>query len=182
MKREHVRLRRLLRRLDRFSLWVGRVACFITLIMMACLLREIIGRYFFNNPSGWVNEINQYLLCAMTMLGGAYCVVTDSHIRVDIFYTRFSPRSQAAAELLTAAFPLGFMIAILWFGGQDTWEALDQDKRSMSHLALPLFPTYFLACLGTFFMLLQFLVRLARDVLQLISGRMEHPPSKELFE
>ncbi|MBU4576823.1 MAG: TRAP transporter small permease subunit, partial [Proteobacteria bacterium] len=59
--------------IDRISIWTARAACWLTLMMMALLLREVIGRYLLNSPSGWVNEVNQYLLCALSMLGGAYC-------------------------------------------------------------------------------------------------------------
>ena len=168
--------------IDRISLWTARVACWFTLVMMALLLREVIGRYLLNSPTGWVNEVNQYLLCALSMLGGAYCISTDSHIRVDIFYRNYGPRGQAAVELAAFVFSLAFLGVVCWMGVGESWEAFTEDKRSMSVFALPLWPSLLAVALGTFLMLVQLLVRMIRNVLQLISGESQHPPVVGLLE
>lgn len=168
--------------LDKVSYWTARLACLITLLIMAALVREIVGRYFFNAPSLWVNEINQYLLCVLTMMGGAYCVFTDAHIRVDILWRRFSLKTQSVVELLTAVFPIVFLGIITWLGFVDSWEAIVKDKRSMSILAMPLWPSILAVPLGTGLMLLQFIARLARDILQLVTGKSEHPQTAELID
>lgn len=168
--------------IDRISLWTARLACWLTLLMMVFLLREIIGRYLLNWPSGWVNEINQYLLCALSMFGGAYCISTDSHIRVDIFWRKFSPRTQAGVELAAFVFSAAFLGVIFWMGLGETSDAVIDDKRSMSVLALPLWPSLLAVTLGTGLMGLQLLVRMIRNFLQLITGRDEHPPVVGLLE
>jgi TRAP-type mannitol/chloroaromatic compound transport system permease small subunit len=175
-------LRKAMAVVDAISLWSGRIVCVVTLIIMAVLLREVIGRYFFNAPTSWANEINQYLLCVLTLLGGAYCFMTNSHIRVDIFWLRYTPRTQALVELLTAIFPIIFLVVVFWAGIGETWSALAENKRSASLLAMPLWPSMLAVPVGTGLMLLQLLVRLIRDVLQLISGRDEHPPTQHLLD
>jgi len=176
-----IKLRRVLATLDSISKWSAWLVCMVTLIMMVVLLREIIGRYFFNFPSDWANEVNEYLLCVLTMLGGGYCVLTDAHIRVDILWQRFDFKTQSAVELATAVFPIAFLGIITWIGFVDSFEALVENKRSMSILALPLWPSMLAVPLGTGLMLLQLVVRLTRDVLQLITGRPEHPEGTELI-
>ncbi|MEW5912392.1 MAG: TRAP transporter small permease subunit [Thermodesulfobacteriota bacterium] len=168
--------------IDRISLWTARVACWLTLVMMALLLREIVGRYLLNAPTGWVGETNQYLLCAFSMLGGAYCISTDSHIRVDIFWRKFGARTQAAVELAAFGFSLAFLGVIFWMGVGESWEAFIEDKRSMSIFALPLWPSLLAVALGTFLMLLQLTVRMIRNVLQLITGTDQQPPVVGLLE
>lgn len=175
-------LRKALSVVDRISHWSARIVCAVTLIIMVFLIREIVGRYFFNAPTDWANEVNQYLLCILSMLGGAYCVLNDSHIRVDILWHRFGLRTQAGVELLTAVFPVVFLGVITWIGLVDTWEAIAQDKRSMSILAMPLWPSMLAVPLGTGLMLMQFAVRLIRDVLQIVTGRPEHPPTADLTD
>ncbi len=176
------RLKRALSLIDAISIWSARIGCTLTLVIMVFLLREIVGRYFFNAPTAWVNETNQYLLCILSMMGGAYCVLTDSHIRVDILWLRMGPRTQAASELLTSVFPLVFLCVITWIGFVDSWEAIADDKRSMSILAMPLWPSMLAVPVGTSLMILQFLVRLVRNVLQIISGQSEHPPVAGLID
>ena len=181
MSADLVKLRRVLAVLGNISNWTARLVCMVTLIMMAVLLREIVGRYFFNFPSDWANEVNEYLLCVLTMLGGGYCVLTDAHIRVDILWQRFGFKTQSAVELATAIFPIAFLGIITWIGFMDTFEALAENKRSMSIMAMPLWPSMLAVPLGTGLMLLQFIVRLTRDVLQLITGQPEHPEGTGLI-
>jgi TRAP-type C4-dicarboxylate transport system permease small subunit len=57
-----------------------------------------------------------------------------------------------------------------------------QDKRSMSLVAMPLWPSMLAVPLGTGLMLLQFLVRLVRNVLQLFTGENQHPPTAQLID
>jgi TRAP-type C4-dicarboxylate transport system permease small subunit len=149
MSADRVKLRRVLAVLDSISNWSARLVCMVTLIMMAVLLREIVGRYFFNAPSGWANEVNEYLLCFLTMLGGGYCVLTDAHIRVDILWQRFGFKTQSAVELATAIFPIAFLGIITWIGSVDSFEALVENKRSMSIMAMPLWPSMLAVPLGT---------------------------------
>lgn len=167
---------------DRISLWTARLACWLTLLMMVFLLREIIGRYLLNAPSGWVNEVNQYLLCTLSMMGGAYCISTDSHIRVDIFWRRYGARGQAGVELAAFVFSLAFLGVIFWMGVGESWDAFIDDKRSMSVFSLPLWPSMSAVAVGTGLMLLQLIVRMIRNVLQLITGSDQHPPVVGLLE
>ena len=180
MKQTH--LARWLSVIDRISLWTARVACWLTLVMMALLLREVIGRYLLNSPTGWVNELNQYLLCALSMLGGAYCISSDSHIRVDIFWRNYGVRGQAAVELATFAFSLAFLGVICWYGVGESWEAFMENKRSMSVFALPLWPSLLAVALGTLLMLVQLTVRMIRNVLQLLTSTDQQPPVVGLLE
>jgi TRAP-type C4-dicarboxylate transport system permease small subunit len=182
VSREKSVLQKAMAVVDFLSLWTARGVCVFTLIIMAVLLREIIGRYFFNAPTSWANEINQYLLCILTMLGGAYCFLTNSHIRVDIFWQRFSPRRQALVELLTVIFPMIFLAVVFWTGVEETWSAIIENKRSSSLLAMPLWPSMMAVPVGAGLMLLQLFVRLIRDVLQLVSGQEEHPPTQHLLD
>ncbi len=175
-------LRRALGVMDRISMWAAKGVALFTLLIMMALLREIVGRYFLNAPTTWANEINQYLLCGLTMFGGAYCVLTDGHIRVDILWRRFSTRTKALVELITSVFPLAFLGVVFWLGVQESAAALVHDQRSMTLLELPLFPPLVTVPLGVGLMLIQLIVRLIRDVLQLISDRAEHRPGVKLFQ
>lgn len=176
------RLKRALSVVDAISDWSARLGCMVTLLITIVLLREIIGRYFFNYPSDWANETNEYLLCILTMLGGGYCVLTDAHIRVDILWNRFGFKTQSVVELTTAIFPIAFLGIITWFGLVDTFEALMEDKRSMSVMAMPLWPSMLAVPLGTGLMLLQFVARLTRDLLQIVTGQPEHGKGKDLTQ
>ncbi len=81
--------------IDRLNTWIGRTAAFLILPLVFVIMYEVISRYLFNSPTRWSNEISQYLLVAVVMLGGAYCLADNEHVNVDIFYRNFTWRTRA---------------------------------------------------------------------------------------
>ena len=114
----------------------------ITLVMMVIVMYEVTSRYFFNAPTLWSMEINQYLFCAVSLLGGGYCLLRDGHVRVDVLYPKFSPQKRALVDFCT--FPLALLLCCLltWFGWQETWDSFVGHRLSDSVIALPLWPVW----------------------------------------
>ena len=83
------------RALDRFSQLTGRLLSQLSLLMMLTLSTVVVLRYGFNIGFVALQESVTYLHAAVFMLGTAYTLQQDSHVRVDIFYRGFSPRGQA---------------------------------------------------------------------------------------
>ena len=165
--------------IDGLSTWVGKIASFIILILMAIIMFEVVSRYLFNAPTQWVNELSQYLLAGVVMLGGAYCLAEYEHVRVDILHRHFGPRLQAGIEILTCLLVLGFVSAIIWKGGEASFDALVHDRRSMTLLEMPLFPSMVLVPIGAALLGLQSIAGALRAILNLIRpqqpvGKKEH--------
>jgi TRAP-type C4-dicarboxylate transport system permease small subunit len=131
---------------------------------------EVICRYFLNSPSDWSGEINQYLLCVLSMLGGGYALLIDQHVRVDVIYRFFSPRRRSIAELATWWLVILFSLTLLWFGGENAIDALIKNKKSMSLMEMPLFPSLVMVPIGALLILLQALARMVRCILTLKTG------------
>lgn len=138
--------------------------------MTATVCYEVLCRYFLNSPTDWANELNQYLLCGLSMLGGGYCLLQDQHVRVDVLYMHFSRRRRAWVELGTWWLVLLFCLVMLIWGGELTWEALVKNKRSMSLLEWPLYPSLAMVPLGAFLVLIQAVARLLGNLLILKAG------------
>ena len=137
---------------------------------------EVVSRYFFNAPTRWSNEISQYLLAAVAMLGAGYCLVHDDHVRVDILHRNFGPKARAVIDILTFLLVLVFVSAIIWKGGELCWDALDHDKRSMTILELPLFPSMVMVPIGGILLGLQSLAHALR-ALFLLTGNSDFSPA-----
>ncbi|MEW6260578.1 MAG: TRAP transporter small permease [Thermodesulfobacteriota bacterium] len=145
--------------IDNVNRWIGRTCAWLILPLTLIILYEVISRYIFNAPTRWSNEISQYLLVAIVMLGGAYCLADNEHVNVDIFYRNFSQRKRDLVEMLTCLVVLSFVSAMVWKGGEASWEALVRMKRSQSILELPLFPSMVMVPIGAALLGLQSLVR-----------------------
>lgn len=73
----------------------GRILAWLTLAMMLALCLVVVLRYGFDIGSVALQEAVTYLHGTIFMLGAAYTLKHDGHVRVDIFYRRFSPRARA---------------------------------------------------------------------------------------
>lgn len=109
------RLARTARHLDRFSEWTGRLVAWLTLGMVIVTFAVVVLRYLFD--IGWIalQESITYMHALVFMLGAAYTLRHDGHVRVDIFYQRFGLRGRAWVDLLgTLLLLLPVTLFIAW--------------------------------------------------------------------
>ena len=81
--------------LDQGIVWLGRTVSWCVPIMALLVLFIVVLRYGFNTGAITAQESVQYLHATIFMLGAAVALQADQHVRVDIFYRRFSKRQQA---------------------------------------------------------------------------------------
>lgn len=86
--------------LDRFAEATGRIIAWLTLCMVLITFSVVILRYLFQTGSIALQESVSYLHACVFMLGAAYTLKHDGHVRVDILYQRFSARTRAWVDLL----------------------------------------------------------------------------------
>ena len=85
----------LIRGIDTLTELTGRLLAWLSLLMMLVLCLVVALRYGFEIGSVRLQELVTYLHASIFMLGGAYTLKIGGHVRVDIFYRRFSMRTQA---------------------------------------------------------------------------------------
>lgn len=83
------------RLIDQLSELTGRILAWLSLLMMVMLCLVVLLRYGFEVGSIGLQEGVTYLHASIFMLGAAYTLKQDAHVRVDILYRNFSPRSKA---------------------------------------------------------------------------------------
>lgn len=84
------------RLIDRLAYWLG----WLMLAMMVITNLVVLLRYGFNQGSVMLQESVQYLHATALMLGFACTLRQDGHVRVDLFYAKFSARYKAVVNLL----------------------------------------------------------------------------------
>ena len=95
-----------IRAVDRLSEMVGKVAMAFALLLVLVVMADVTMRYFLNVSYSALREMEWHLYSALFLLGGAYTLRRDAHVRVDIFYQRFSERGQAVINVLGCLFML----------------------------------------------------------------------------
>lgn len=108
--------------IDRLSLTCGEFVSYWAVIAVLVYYYEVIARYVFNSPTNWAHE-SMYLMFGMQyLIAGAYAMLTESHVRVDVFYAPLSPRRKAIVDLLTSVFFFifaGTLLVTSWIFAMD---------------------------------------------------------------
>ncbi|CAB9542272.1 TRAP dicarboxylate transporter, DctQ subunit, unknown substrate 6 [Bathymodiolus brooksi thiotrophic gill symbiont] len=93
--------------MSHYTRWLERLIIGLLLLTIFNVFLDVLLRYAFNNSSIALQEMEWHLFSAMFLLGISYTLQKDAHVRVDIFYTKFSPQKQALINLI------GFALCIL---------------------------------------------------------------------
>jgi TRAP-type mannitol/chloroaromatic compound transport system permease small subunit len=80
--------------------WLGRAISWLSLLMVLVTFSVVVLRYVFDLGWIWLQESVTFMHGALFLLGAAYTLKHDGHVRVDIFFQRFSPKIQAWIDLL----------------------------------------------------------------------------------
>lgn len=156
-------IRAYVRYVDGFNRIVGRFAMYIFFVLGGVLLYSTASRVFLGQPVNWSLEMSQFLLTAYYLLGGAYTMQTDSHVRMDLLYGRFSPRNRAITDAFTILFVI-FYLAVLLRGGLSSTEySITYNQTNYTAWAPPLWPIKSVMTFGIFLMLLQAISQFFKD-------------------
>jgi TRAP-type mannitol/chloroaromatic compound transport system permease small subunit len=85
--------------IDRLSVATGHAASWLTLLMVFATFVIVVLRYVFDSGVIWLQETVTWMHAAVFMLGAAYTLQREEHVRVDIFYRNMSARRRALVDL-----------------------------------------------------------------------------------
>lgn len=122
---------RIVRVIDTISEWSGRVVAWLIIPLMVGTTYEVFARYLFNAPTIWAYDTSYMLYGSHFMLGAAYTLLKGGHIRTDILYQKWSPRTQGRVDaLLYLLLFFPGMIFFLWMGAQEGVQSMLIGERS----------------------------------------------------
>ena len=104
--------------IDATSRFVGKVVMYLIFVMMGILLYDTIARTVFGRPNIWAVELTQFFMAAYYLLGGGFTLLVGGHVRMDLFYSRWSKKGKAIADVITFVPLLIYMVILLWGGVQ----------------------------------------------------------------
>ncbi|NBO01486.1 MAG: TRAP transporter small permease subunit, partial [Betaproteobacteria bacterium] len=105
----------LLHAADRLSMAVGKAFAWLIVVLMLLVVAEVFKRYALNAPTAWIFDASNMIYGTLFMMGGAYTLCQDGHVRGDFFYGSAKPRTQATLDLvLYVLFFIPGVIALTW--------------------------------------------------------------------
>jgi len=123
------RLRRTAAGLDAVVRRIGETARWAALAMVLVQFAVVVLRYVFGTSWIWLQELVLYLHSLLFMLGAAYTLLVDQHVRVDVFYARLGTRARALIDLLGTLFLLipacVVIVAFSWRFAWRSWAILE---------------------------------------------------------
>ena len=108
-------LRELARKIDAFQERFGNAVSWLMFGMVVVVFGDVISRYVFNRSSVLIQELEWHLFGLVYLLAAGYTMLYDEHVRIDIFYSKWSPRRKAATDfvmLFVMFLPSALMILV----------------------------------------------------------------------
>ena len=152
--------------IESFIDWSGRTVSWLSLALVLVTFIVVVLRYVFDSGSIALQEVTSYLHATIFLVGMAYTMQKEAHVRVDIFYTRCSRKTKAWIDLFGALFLLlPFMIFISWVSWSyitDSWSVLEGSREAGGLPAVFLLKSLILVM--TFLLSLQALTQIFRNI------------------
>ena len=118
-------------RIDELSKWAGALGALSSIALALLIVYDASMRYIFHEGSVALQELEWHLFDILFLLGLAYALKHDKHVRVDILYTRFSPRMKEYVKIVSMLFfviPLGLLV--VWFSWDFVVQSFVQHEMS----------------------------------------------------
>jgi TRAP-type mannitol/chloroaromatic compound transport system permease small subunit len=169
-------VQRLILSIDQFSKTVGHAFAWCIVILTLGTCWEVFVRYLLNDPTSWAFDLSYLMYGAVFYMAGAYALSRAGHVRADMFYRNWAPRTQAVVELvLYVIFFFPGILALVIAGGAYGLESMRIREVSVNSPAgVPIWPLKMMIPVGAALIALQGLAELLRCVACLRAG--EWPP------
>jgi TRAP-type mannitol/chloroaromatic compound transport system permease small subunit len=170
-------MKNILMAVDRASTRVGQTSAWLIVALTCLIAWEVFSRYVLNTPHDWALDVQIQMYGTLFMLAGAYTLAKNGHVRGDVLYGFFEPRTQAWVDLvLYGLFFLPGIVALTWAGWTFAQESIAIRESTFSATPLPLYPFKFMVPVAGFMLLLQGIVEIVRCVQCIREGQW---PSRE---
>jgi len=130
----HNKIENIANKLEQFIDWTGRMISWLVLAMVVVMFFVVVLRYVFD--TGWIalQESISYFHSIVFLMGAAYTLQHDAHVRVDIFYSRLSKTGKAWINLMGHIFILlPVMLFIFWISWpyvMNAWEVKESSREA----------------------------------------------------
>lgn len=125
-------------KIDRINRFFAHLAGWLCLVLILITVEQVISRYFFNSSSMAMQEMEWHLFGCLFLLGSAYTLQQEGHVRVDLLYGKWSKKTQAFINCLgTLLMLLPICLLIIYYGTTQALEtALDyHNPKALDHFS-----------------------------------------------
>ena len=153
--------------IDQLSKTVGHAFAWCLMILTFGTCYEVFVRYLLNEPTSWAFDFSYLMYGAMFYMAGAYTLSRGGHVRADMFYRLWQPRTQAMVELvLYIIFFFPGVLALVIAGWDYGWGSMKIRESSVNSPAgVPIWPLKMMIPFGAGLLALQGLAEVLRCII-----------------
>ena len=171
-------MQQLLLTIDKISTFVGQAFAWLIVALTLLITWEVFSRYVLDQPHSWAFDVMIIMYGTLFMMAGAYTLAKSRHVRGDVLYGFFEPRTQASIDLiLYILFFLPGVFALTYAGyyfAAESWAM--SEHSSITAEGPPIYPFKTMLPLAGAFLFLQGIVEIIRCVICIRQGEW---PSRE---
>jgi len=149
---------------DSMNRRIGRLCIYLVVLLLGILLYAGFSKAVFQTSPIWTVEMAQFTLTAYYMVGGAYSFQNGAHVRMDLFYSRWSLKRRALVDCFTVIGLLVYLGVLLYGAVESTVYVMETGQRRPSAWQPYLWPIRSIMTLGIFLLLLQAISALFKDI------------------
>jgi TRAP-type mannitol/chloroaromatic compound transport system permease small subunit len=157
---------------DRISTWIGHVFSFCIIVLTLHVSWEVFARYVLDAPRAWAFDFMIMMYGTLFMMAGAYTLSVNGHVRGDVLYGFFTPRTQATLDLtLYILFFIPGVFALTYAGyyyAADSWRI--NEHSNITYEGPPIYPFKTVIPLAGAILFAQGIVEIVRCVICLKQG------------
>ena len=171
-------MQKLLLRIDKISTFVGQAFSWLIVALTFMITWEVFSRYALDHPHSWAFDVMIIMYGTLFMMAGAYTLAKSGHVRGDVLYGFFHPRTQATIDLiLYILFFIPGVFALTYAGYFFAAESLAiRETSNITAEGPPIYPFKMILPLAGIFLLAQGIVEIIRCVICIRQGEW---PSRE---
>ena len=161
---------RFCRTVSRVNEIIGSITAWLLVPLMVIVMLDVLLRYIIRQPTIWGWDVNVQILAAVSIIGGSYALLHNSHVSVDVLVSRLSARKKAAVDSFTDMLLMVVLSIMVWKFVEEAIHAVSIRMNLSSAFAAPLYYLKALIVVGIFLLLLQLIVKFIQDIRALRSG------------
>ncbi len=117
---------------------LGRSVSWLTTILMVIICLDVIMRYLFSQSENWIVELEWHLFAIIFLVGASYTLLHDKHVRVDLFYEKFSSSKKDLVNFLgILLFLVPWTMVVIYYGWDYTANSFSFREASSQANGLP---------------------------------------------
>jgi TRAP-type mannitol/chloroaromatic compound transport system permease small subunit len=158
--------------IDTFSTWVGKSFAWLILVLTFGISYEVFVRYVLRAPTTWAFDFSYINYGALFLMAGAYTLVRNGHVRADVLYRLWKPRTQASFDLtLYIIFFMPAVLAFIYAGlPYALMSARFKEVSIFSPAGIPIFPLKMLIPVAGVMLFIQGIAEIIRCILCIKRG------------